>query len=387
MLFNRIMYFLLILVAIIFNIFFDGYLALFVIAFVILLPVLSFASLFFLRKQLNIQVFAAEPVNIRGDKTTVRIALSTKFKFLSGKARLRVCSRNTFTNDEGRDFIYISPSFEVHTVDLLFNSGHSGSLVFTVDEVRVYDFLMLFSLKKKLKENNSCRITVLPAGSSVAALDSVQSGTEGESNEYSKKLAGDDPSEIFDIRDYREGDRIRRIHRWLSEKHDTIIVKDFGEPVSKGVLILVDFSENVNLSEYTLDLLYGVIDSLINNDIKPCVKWYSNEQGKINEFSSNAEFDAQIFFSLLLATSKCKSGLLENYFYTEDAGKYSTFIYICSHPKKETMSNLYEMAQQVPTVIYEIAEQGIVTPDDMRAIPAEYHRLEIGNYSSDGSGE
>ena len=377
MLFNRIMYFLLILVAVIFNIFFDGYIAFFVLAFVLLLPVLSFILLFFLKRQLDVQVSSLEPVNARGDKSIVRITLSTKFKFLSGKARLRIQYNNTFTDDKGRDYIYISPSFDVHTVDLLYHSDHSRALVFTVDEVRVYDFLMLFSLKKKLCGNNSCIITVFPAGSNTDVPRAIQRGTIGESNEYSKKLAGDDPSEIFDIRDYREGDRIRRIHRWLSEKHNNIIVKDFGEPVSESVLVLTDFSENVDFSECTLDLLYGVITFLLKNDIKPCVKWYGVEQGKINEFSSNAEFDTQYFFSILLASSKCKSGLIENYTYSEDAGKYSTVIYISSDIKKDILPNLYEIAQSIPTVIYETAEAGSVTPDHIRTIPAEYHRFEV----------
>lgn len=385
MLFNRIMYILLILVAIIFNIFFDGYLALFVLAFVILLPVLSFVSLFFLRRQLNISVSAAEPVNTRKSKSTVRIILSTNYRFLSGKTRLRINSKNTFTNDESRDFIYISPSFEIHTVDLLFNSSHSGSLIFTVDEVKVYDFLMLFSLKKNFSENNSCRITVLPKGKIATASSSIKSGTEGDSNEYSKKLAGDDPSEIFDIRNYREGDRIRRIHRWLSEKHDTIIVKDFGEPVSEGVLILVDFSENLDLSEAALDLLYGIINNLMENDIKPSVKWYNGEDEKINDFYTNTEFDAQIFFSILLANAKCKSGLLENYIAADDVGKYSTFIYICSCPKSESIPILYELAQSIPTVIYEIAESGSIMLDEIRTVPAEYHRFVVQDLTKERS--
>ncbi len=377
MLFNRIMYFLLIVLTIIFNIFFDGYLAFFVFMFVILLPVLSFISLFFLKKQLNIQVSALKPMNTRGNKSVVRIILSTKLKLPSGKARLRICYSNGFTDDAGRDYIYITPSFEVHTVDLLYNSLHSGSLVFTVDEVRVYDFLMLFSLKAKIRDNNSCSITVLPSAGSIAVPSSIRSETAGESNEYSKRFAGDDPSEIFDIRDYREGDRIRRIHRWLSEKYNTIIVKDFGEPISESVLILVDFSENADFSESILDLLYGVINILLKNDIKPCVKWYGAEQGKINEFSSNTVFDVQYFFSILLANSKCESGLLKNYICSGDSGKYSTVIFISSDIGRDILPNLYELAQSVPTIIYEVAEEGSETLDNMRTVPAEYHRLEI----------
>lgn len=119
---------------------------------------------------------------------------------------------------------------------------------------------MLFSIKKKSDINSIfCRVAILPDARVNTIENEFQSGIEDESLEYSKRVSGDDPSEIFDIREYREGDRIRRIHRWLSEKHDTIIIKDFGEPIVSKVLILVDFSDSIRLSETTLEVLYGVL--------------------------------------------------------------------------------------------------------------------------------
>lgn len=352
------MYCLLLFATLVFNIFFDGYLALFCLVFVLIVPIISFGLMFFLRNQFEIKLETVTPSSLVGDRCIIRVIASTKHNFVSGKVRVRIRTKNTFTGDETRDYIYISPSVDKHNIDMIFNSENSGSLLFEIDEIKVYDFLVLFSLKKKISDKDKyCRATILPTGISAALPNSIDSGIEDESNEYSKKIAGDDPSEIFDIREYREGDRLRRIHRWLSEKHDKIIVKDFGEPVSKGVLILTDFSDNVELSELTLSLLYGLIESLKEQDVKPDIKWFNHHTGQINEFSSGTDFNAPALFSIMLEGAACKSGLLENYIYTEDFGKYSTILYLCSKPNETVAAKLYELSEFISMMVYEICDE------------------------------
>ena len=77
---------------------------------------------------------------------------------------------------------------------------------------------MLFSIKKKTDiKSMSCKVAIMPEFRKNSIENKIKSGIENASLEYSRSDSGDDPSEIFDIREYREGYRIRRIHRWLSE--------------------------------------------------------------------------------------------------------------------------------------------------------------------------
>lgn len=384
MLFNWLMYCLLLLGVIIFNIFFDGYLAFFCLMFTLLLPLISFGLMFFLRNQLNIKINTITSSCAVGDKCVVRLTASTKNNFISGKVRVRICTRNTFTGDISKDYIYISPSVETHNIDMIFNSANSGSLLFEIDEIKVYDFLVLFHIKKKVSdEDRFCRLTILPLGKEMEAPSSIDSGIEDESNEYSKKLAGDDPSEIYDIREYRDGDKLRRIHRWLSEKHNKIIVKDFGEPISKGVLVLVDFSDSIKLSESTLELLYGLLDNLREQNIRPAVKWFNFNTKQVNEFSLGVDFNVSAFFSIMLESAECKSGLLENYSYTEDFGKYSTILYLCSKPNENAAAKLYELSEFITTVVYEICSEENSSNNKLQDLPIEYNIINIENRIND----
>ena len=52
---------------------------------------------------------------------------------------------------------------------------------------------------------------------------------DGES--YEKDRKGEDASEIYDVREYRAGDRMQKVHWKLSAREDTIYIKEFSYPL------------------------------------------------------------------------------------------------------------------------------------------------------------
>ena len=57
--------------------------------------------------------------------------------------------------------------------------------------------------------------------------------TSADSDRFSTYKKGDDPSEIFDIREYADGDKIQRIHWKLSSKTGDLMVKEGSLPLMK----------------------------------------------------------------------------------------------------------------------------------------------------------
>ena len=80
-------------------------------------------------------------------------------------------------------------------------------------------------------------------------------------NLYSDKKAGNDPTEIFAIREYAPGDKIRNIHWKISAKMGQTMVKDYGLPLfEKDTVIIEKFSnKNVSVANEIYDLLYSLI--------------------------------------------------------------------------------------------------------------------------------
>lgn len=113
-----------------------------------------------------------------------------------------------------------------------------------------------------------------------------------DSEEYDEKRPGDDPSQIFQIREYREGDRMQRIHWKASARTSQLMVKDYSMPIGSGALVLFDLrvAEDAGMVfldqavEYGLAILQGFLDQ----EYPPRAAWYncrtqSMEQMEIRE--------------------------------------------------------------------------------------------------------
>ena len=83
---------------------------------------------------------------------------------------------------------------------------------------------------------------LLPGGVPPALALGEQPLPDGEGDKYSPHKPGDDPTELFGLRPYREGDRLSRIHWKLSQKTGQTLVKELGLPVSERVLFLLDLT-------------------------------------------------------------------------------------------------------------------------------------------------
>lgn len=124
-------------------------------------------------------------------------------------------------------------------IDFSVCSMHCGAVYVRLRRVRIYDALRLFSITKKVPED-AIVMYVFP---NVYELNPPMENNfepSGDSEEYIPSKKGDDPSEIFALREWQAGDRVNRIHWKLSSKLDTYIVKELSENRRTTVLILTE---------------------------------------------------------------------------------------------------------------------------------------------------
>ena len=124
-----------------------------------------------------------------------------------------------------------------HTFTMV--SDYCGILQFSLKNIKLYDFLGLWCVRKKVKEELA--VTVLPnlhVIEEAIVLDNPSVLIESEL--FSSTQSGDDVSEIFGIKDYEYGDKMNRIHWKLSLKEDKLMVKQYGLPINCSVAIFFD---------------------------------------------------------------------------------------------------------------------------------------------------
>lgn len=160
-----------------------------------------------------------------------------------------------------------------------------GELKMRVVEINTWDYFRLFKWRKTLK-HTEVTIHVLPRILPAAA--EVVSNFRyfiGDSDVYSDEESGDDPSQIFEIRDYRPGDKMQKIHWKLSAKSDSLIVKEYSEPVGFAIVIFVNLfspgkKEDRQKRDAVLETAASLSWTLIEQNYTHIVAWVG-ERGRI----------------------------------------------------------------------------------------------------------
>ncbi|MGN0160836.1 MAG: DUF58 domain-containing protein [Lachnospiraceae bacterium] len=112
-----------------------------------------------------------------------------------------------------------------------------GCRTVEIEAVYLYDILKIFRKKYILKKKVEVLITP-KLYSFEQDVSGKWDGGPDSAKIYRTDRPGDDPSEVFDIRDYREGDRLSRIHWKLSYKMNRYLVREFSETVPEKVDII-----------------------------------------------------------------------------------------------------------------------------------------------------
>ena len=120
-----------------------------------------------------------------------------------------------------------------------FETTLCGGVEVKLERVRVYDFMGIFYLGRQEAQRRF--VKVMPEFSLMPVEITRRTREfQAEAEEYSGEKKGDDPSEIYQVREYRDMDSLKDIHWKLSAKEETLMVKEKGFPLGCTVLIWFD---------------------------------------------------------------------------------------------------------------------------------------------------
>lgn len=113
-----------------------------------------------------------------------------------------------------------------------------GNVRISVSNVRCYDLLGLFAMKKKM--NYKGTIMVYPPMPKMNISLQRKPETLYSGDQFDPYKRGQDVSEMANLRGYVEGDAFNRIHWKMSSKLDRIMVREFAFPSNYNTVILSD---------------------------------------------------------------------------------------------------------------------------------------------------
>lgn len=325
---GTILYILLFLASCAISVLFLQYGAVALMGLLITVPIFMLFFLIIMRKSIRVSVDAKNPLAEKDDidkpaRAVITLSIENRSRFLpltKGIAKVRY--ENTFSGDKGK----LKIRFSVDTgkkrdrrIPVVMNN--CGNVAITVEKVRIYDYLNIFAwtIGKHFEKQN---ILVLPPMKEMyLGRDRWYNETNEDSDRFSLYKKGDDPSEIFDIRDFMDGDKIQRIHWKLSSKTGNLMVKEGSLPLTKAVHIFMDLcvlgekeerNHNVNL---LVQGAYSISMFMIEHGIPQVFIWHDKKNGVIREYSVEQEEELYWMFQELFKSriTTAPNELLEAY--------------------------------------------------------------------------
>ena len=144
---------------------------------------------------------------------------------------------------------------------------HCGGRNFIINTYYQYDCLNLFCIKKRC--HYEIPITIYPKRVELDFKEYAHQLPRVGDEVYAVNRKGDDPTEIYDIHKYQEGDQLKNIHWKLSARYQDILVKDNAMLVGEVINLYVSFDDNDdhNIQEYDEMFKYLLWNKEYQSDI------------------------------------------------------------------------------------------------------------------------
>lgn len=173
-----------------------------------------------------------------------------------------------------------------------------GRFLFTIPYIRVYDYFGVFSVK--IKTGKEQVITIMPELVSMPLVLSGNQVSSGGTSDDSRR--GQDPTEIYDIREYQAGDSLRQIYWKRNAGRETILYRESATQKGTGAVLflqLLEGSEGI-LFHYQMKIAGSFMYSLLEEGCEHFLAWESAEGEYLERRSVRKEQDIYEVLSQLL---------------------------------------------------------------------------------------
>ncbi len=320
---SRILYFYALLFSFVLFVFFDLYLFHLLFLFFLMLPLVSLLLTLPLCRAVRYKMEIEDDIVPKGVSSISLTAQNASF-LPCACVRVRLSRANALGRVDGR---YVEAAQETVRFSLgprsafmarpALDLAHCGRVDIDILRVSVSDTLGLFSLPVPSKNGrvSAGSVYVLPEPQRRAIQTDEAADLGLDSATYSGEKAGGDPSEIFQLRDYRPGDPRHSVHWKLSSRMDRLIVREFGLPLNPSLHFLLELCMDADAAaaEHLLATALAFSEYLIAREVVHSLSWLG-EEGMLHTVSvTGADTLASVLHELLALNAQKRWSTLEHF--------------------------------------------------------------------------
>ena len=211
----------------------------------------------------------------------IKVFNSSRVPLSRAALSIRMKYKNSRTVSSKR-FRVSAPGGECES-EIFFTPPYCGIIEARIKKIRIYDYLYMFSCSKKLGCKSEIYILPPPRELRIIMPD-FGAYTANAVTESSSDKSGEDHSEIRLVREYRDGDLTRHIHRNYSAKTEKLWVKEYNKENDHIFDLLADTSGSeltAELLDAFFEILFSVTGALAENDAVIKLNWYDRNTGSL----------------------------------------------------------------------------------------------------------
>lgn len=300
MIITKILYFILIIISVLFYFLYIGDLSLYLMIFILSLPIILGIIILIAKFKIKFDISAETPTSIKNEKCKFILSIKNNTIFPFSNSHIKIVYTNELS-DIKNDMdisVPIHPLTE-EKLNFYLSSDYCGILNIKIQSVKIYDFIKLFSCKRKTNINTNIYILPNIDFENISHVSKLLN--YDDNNIYSKSKSGDDPSEIFELKNYIPGDKINRIHWNLSFKRNKFITKHYSQPVKSSIIVILDLFKinSIYSIDTAIELFYNISVHMLKNQITFDILWYNTKSQEI-EYINISDIETLIETTIIL---------------------------------------------------------------------------------------
>lgn len=277
---QRIIYLITLIVSFVLFVQWEDYFVHLLFYFLLLLPVVSLIVSLPLSFLLHCRLEAPAAVMSKNVPESFLFQVNNRYPVPAACIKATVVCKNVLCSSKtvAKEKIHFPAGFSAETsVPIRISFPYCGKITLHIRSVRVCDLLGLFCIPV-LHKKFCATVYVMPDQAEIECEPESGVDLGQESTVYSDKKAGNDPAEIFRLRDYHPGDRPHAIHWKLSNRFDRLLVREFGLPLNVSVRFLIETGGNTPLHQIDclLEAFFSLADFLAQQGMIQTVNWLSS---------------------------------------------------------------------------------------------------------------
>ncbi|MCI9491191.1 MAG: DUF58 domain-containing protein [Dorea sp.] len=270
---------------------YDGQIFTGILIMEMLYPVCSFIYLYNISKKVTVQFGRFPSMGEKRKQFRGEVVLKNSSILQSVRFCVRLRVRHHFSKAGLWQKIpgTLAPSDRlIQTVTM--ESQYAGMLECELESLVLYDLLGIFRRKIPLHDKRS--VGIMPPFELIP-MEITRRTREflADADEYSTQKHGDDPDEIYQVREYRPPDPVHSIHWKLSAKEDELMVKEHGFPLGCVVLLWIHMPDTETDSarfDRLLEKAASISVTLLEENCIHMAAWFEEKSGQVIKWKADS---------------------------------------------------------------------------------------------------